>query len=186
MRAAWIWKDESQAASGWISRSEIIRQSVLMSKGSPRSDVISAWSGDLYQRASIGGYLSNKCNWLLLVPPSERFKPNGHSLMLARELSKLAGLIFPDFPVFERNVPFWRRGSSQKSKSRAERLETEMSLSRHLGPEKWSLLRSADGYIFMDDVIATGSTAIAAWKALGKPLHFEAWAMVWRAQNSGE
>lgn len=31
--------------------------------------------------------------------------------------------------------------------------------------------------IFIDDVVTTGSTAMAAWKALKKPPHFEVWCM---------
>jgi predicted amidophosphoribosyltransferase len=185
MRAAWIWREDKSSINGWVPRSEIIRQSVLMAKGQPNSDLIRVWSGDLYRRASFGQHLRGKSNWICLVPPSVQFKPNGHAQDLARSLSKLAGFEFSEFPMFERQVPFWRGSTAQKSKSRAMRLETEMAVASRLTSERRKHLLEAPGYIFVDDVIVTGSTAIAAWKALGKPLCFEAWAMVWRTRDFG-
>ncbi len=180
MRAAWLWEEEPQAGGGWVSRSEIIRQSVLMAKGRPNPDLMRVWSSEIYQRAFLGGHIRTKRDWLVLVPPSVQFRGDGHAKDLARELSMLAGNEFPEFAVFERRTGLLVRGRTQKTKTRIERLESDMSLSSAMSQAVRTRVLDAPGYIFVDDVIATGSTAIAAWKALGKPRNFEAWAMVWR------
>lgn len=181
MRSVWTW-NESQTGDGWIDKSQIIRQSVLMAKGKPNPFISQNWASELYRRSSSGGLLRGKRNWLLIVPPSVQIRGDGHASELARELSRLAGNEFPDFPVFQRqSKSIIERAIAQKAKNRIERLEAEMSLFSGLsGQAKERILRS-EGFIFVDDVIVTGSTAIAAWKALGKPRNFEAWAMVWRA-----
>ncbi|MBL7670156.1 MAG: hypothetical protein JNM39_06695 [Bdellovibrionaceae bacterium] len=35
-------------------------------------------------------------------------------------------------------------------------------------------------YIFVDDIVTTGSTALSAWKALGKPQNFQVWCVATR------
>lgn len=185
MRAAWRWEDSLSSEHSWVMKSEIIRQSVLMAKGQPNPDLIRVWSSEIYQRALAGRHMRTKRDWMVLVPPSVQFRGDGHAKDLARELSILAGMEFPEFAIFERRAGWWGRGRgdgrAQKTKTRVERLESEMVLSSGLTQAVRARVLDAPGYLFIDDVIVTGSTAVAAWRALGKPRNFEAWAMVWRA-----
>ena len=72
-------------------------------------------------------------------------------------------------------LPLLRRGQSgeQKSRALAERAKSTMSYFGQTLPENPRL-------IFVDDLIASGYTAKAAFEALGKPEHFEVWTVAHR------
>ncbi len=66
------------------------------------------------------------------------------------------------------------RTKSQKSSSRLERTQREMELC-----VDFSTLQSKR-IIFVDDIVTTGQTALAAYYALNKPRNFEVWSLIYR------
>jgi predicted amidophosphoribosyltransferase len=63
----------------------------------------------------------------------------------------------------------------QRTRSATERAELRFQL-KTPGKEGQNAYRGP--HLFVDDVITTGSTAMAAYMALGDPSHFEVWTMV--------
>ena len=101
---------------------------------------------------------------VLIVPaPSRVFKRRDHSSCLAEALSLITGwelaniLVYDDFDQ-----------SAQKTKGALERENRKFKASMPITGFNGTL-------IFVDDVVTTGSTAVAAWNALGKPRNFEVW-----------
>ncbi len=70
--------------------------------------------------------------------------------------------------------PEGSKTESQKKKGVEGRAEREFC------PVKNANFPPQARVVFADDVLTTGSTARAAFKALGKPSGFEVWAIVWR------
>lgn len=98
-----------------------------------------------------------------------------HAEELAFQIAKLAGAQF--LPCFER---FGQQ--SQKSKSMSQRWAQP---ALQIRPGDHPPIMSGTVYIFIDDVITTGSTALFAHKCLGKPEHFEIWTIFNRPRLRG-
>jgi predicted amidophosphoribosyltransferase len=64
--------------------------------------------------------------------------------------------------------------NAQKALNRAERAKRKFDLNEEFSKG------SNNRVIFVDDVVTTGQTAKAAYKALGYPLHFEVWSLIYR------
>jgi len=110
--------------------------------------------------------LSSK-NTLLVYPPSKTGKPD-HAWWLAREISALTGLNFVS--------PFhFIELKEQKMLSKREREKR-----RYLFDGPAQSLSETEGFIFVDDLITTGSTAKAIWSAMGKPKSFCSWSVACR------
>jgi len=94
-----------------------------------------------------------------------------HSEMWAQSVSKLLGL-----PVMEALEPEEENGT-QKGKSRSER--------QRIRYRRKSVLRHKY-VIFIDDIVTTGATAVAAQKALGPTEGFEVWCLAHRRQLAAD
>lgn len=157
----------------------VLRDVILSSKGRTSDAIVDFWVGEFLRRATVGGDLSRKRNWLVLAPPSKRRESElDHAGRLAAGLAMAVGptLRFED-GVLEQVKD---RGFfvSQKSKSKGDRAKIEFKIAPHLK----QAVERAEGFLLMDDVLASGATANAAWKALGRPRAFEVWAIAYRAK----
>lgn len=109
--------------------------------------------------------------WVL--PPS-RSGGMDHAGVLGAELWKN----FPESQLIRMKASENRGASNQKAKSLEER-----SALRFAPLELPNDVLSQARFVFVDDVVTSGATAMAAYMALGDPRRFEAWALAVRPKS---
>lgn len=111
-------------------------------------------------------------NRVLIQPPSDGFD---HGELWTKALSERA--LSPVWPVLAQgsNVESGR----QKRLDRVRRAERRFEIREQIAGS-WPLGTESGSLIFCDDVVTTGSTAMAAFMALGDPEAFEVWTLVAR------
>ena len=99
---------------------------------------------------------------VFIPAPPKATLTEDHATKMAQSLSAIWG-----------GSPYWN-GLYRKSTDSQKRLNQKerkgIQLSRYLPPPP----RTSD-YIFVDDVVTTGSTALAAYERLGRPPSFSVW-----------
>lgn len=173
-RVLYVWKD---GQAPFARHSAIVRNAILASKGSANRGVYRAFAEEVFRRSVAEDLWRERRDWVFIVPPSVRYLVRDHAMELAWQLSDLTGSSLPGRSVLEHGSIGLKQ---QKLKSRKDRELKQFSISRGLGQAAKNRLLGARGFLFLDDVIASGATAKAAWSALGKPTRFEAWAIAWR------
>ncbi len=186
-RALYLWDDRVARPAG------VLRDALLASKETPAPEMIRMWAAELSSRAFFDGSLGGKRDWLVVPPPGRSgYGENDHAGALAEALAVAnRNHLIAEVEILERVGESRRmkrtsfktalhRTVSQKVKSRAERSDIEFRVS----PIAKNRIRQARGFIFIDDVIATGATARAAWIALGKPRAFESWAIAYKVREN--
>lgn len=113
---------------------------------------------------------------LYLVPAPSRDDREDHAALFAKALAQRLGAVY--FPCLLKE-----HTRSQRSAGRGERFLLELKLDEKNTalPADWAEIQ----WIFVDDIITTGSTAYAARKALGNPPHFEIWVLAERSLSCG-
>lgn len=103
---------------------------------------------------------------IICSPTAEGVKINNdHSYILARELAQIlnceiyVGLI---------------KNQTQKEKNKKERNKIKIKLTHNF------IIDPDVTYVFVDDVVTTGSTAFQTFLSLGRPSQFEVWSYVYR------
>lgn len=173
-RFLYSW-DETRTSSA-----RVLREMILSSKGATSEAVVEFWCQEFVRRATIGNELLKKRNWVVLSPPPKnRNCELDHAGRLAQEMSRLTESDLRFEPGILLRVSERRLRASQKSKSKSERASIEFKIAPHLK----QVVERAEGFLLMDDVIATGATAEAAWRALGRPYAFEVWAIAHRTRG---
>ncbi len=156
----------------------------LLSLGTYRSSAISGWVKALKGGSPGNDFKQIAIEWLKLrqivvlsmpappiyiVPsPSRRGIDLDHAYCLALALSQLTGWPMRNILTFQQVEV-----SSQKLKKAVDRRERKFQLRKGTETPKGT-------FIFIDDVVTTGSTVEAAWKALGKPSQFEVWCIAYQ------
>jgi predicted amidophosphoribosyltransferase len=113
---------------------------------------------------------------IFVYPPSSSGRPD-HASVLAVELSCLwggfpLGLAWADDPA--------RASSRTSGLGQKGRTAIERSQRRFEDLDLASFTQPSTRWVFVDDVITTGSTAMAAYMALGSPERFEVWTLACR------
>ena len=105
--------------------------------------------------------------WVIVPAPGSRGGQRDHAEELAWQIAQLADAKY--LPCLER-----MSGTSQKKKTLEQRWSGPLLRvqERRKGGFDTEML-----YIFVDDVVTTGSTATFAHKCLGQPPHFEIWTL---------
>ncbi len=126
---------------------------------------------DFYARAFVARMplASLPSNAVLLPCPNS--KGRDHAANWAKALSKLLGI-----PVIQ-SLEFMPGHTSQKSKTISERQKIVFHATDH---------PTHKHVIFIDDIVTTGATALAAKKALGRTQGFEVWCLAHRRQLAAD
>lgn len=106
---------------------------------------------------------------ILISLASEKGKDHGQ--MWGRALSELTGI--PHHTALSKTFKL-NSSQPQKQKNRSQRQGLELQLIVDI-----SVLKNKN-VIFVDDVVTTGATLLAARKALGVPASFECWSLCYR------
>jgi predicted amidophosphoribosyltransferase len=111
-------------------------------------------------------------NLVFIPPPSNSFD---HGTLWTKALAERC--LSPIWPVLQNDLDGEK--VSQKHLNRVERHERRFGIREQIAGY-WPLGNESGRLIFADDVITTGSTAMAAFMALGDPEQFEVWTLVAR------
>jgi predicted amidophosphoribosyltransferase len=105
------------------------------------------------------------------IPPPRRKRQKDHAWVLAQALADLWGRPVLDILEYDDGTA---RGGTQKSRAADLRHE------RRFRPREAfdSSARGAGTLVFVDDVVTSGATAMAAYMALEDPSRFEVWTLV--------
>lgn len=123
---------------------------------------------------------SRRFEKIIVVPAPARGKARDHAFHWGQALSQGLGAHF--LPCL-RKSPSGDEGTHQKSKGRSERDLIRFEVNEISTIPPISNLKTL--WIFADDIYTTGSTARAAYEALGTPVNFEVWALSKRSLSCG-
>ena len=133
-----------------------------------------AATAHLIERLTDRSQASELENPIFLYPAPTNRGRRDHSWLIAQQLAK----------YWETNA-FELTKESSAVQSQKTKLARDRSMKRFHPvvidvPERVGFSQEEVHWVFVDDVITTGSTAMAAFMALGDPEHFEAWTLVCR------
>lgn len=133
-----------------------------------RLSCASHYWGDLLTTQALSLKKRRRLQSVVLVPaPAKRRGDRDHAYLLAEKIAEITG--WPIYGGLERSMAI-----ETKSLNRSRR--AKMTMQNH---EK---ITANSCVIFVDDVVTTGSTAMAAKRALGPTMSFEIWCLARRRE----
>lgn len=165
VRSLFDWKPfESDEFSKWVVTSKKAAQRTWNS------------AADVFIRQNISEITQfDNC---ILIPCPYRNPRRDHAQKWARGLSRhLSGPVL-ELLKFESNSVL----KTQKQRRKADRAHLQLSINEKITQNdmEQTLRFNERKIIFIDDIVTTGSTAWAAYLALGKPVDFEVWCLTHR------
>ncbi|WP_168196703.1 ComF family protein [Bdellovibrio sp. ZAP7] len=154
--------------------SDLLSTQIAGLKGYHHRPDWSYWATRFATRRMLQGLPDRK---IIVIPAPSKNHKRDHAHQWAEALAKaVGGEVHPCLKkVTTRN---------QRGATRDKRVEVILELDENSSvvSEYWSEAL----WVFADDIVTTGSTALAAFKALGSPPHFETWALAHRTLTCGD
>lgn len=175
-----IHKLEVQALFRWLpGKQEVLSRLLRALKGEGGEKLWRIYAEE-FLRLRIPDKASSKAKPFLLIPAPSRTGKEDHARYFAKALIQL-GLNAEICNCLSRgNVK-----GSQKKRSRRLRQKARLEWAENFTLSDFNAKSVGKHIIFIDDVVTTGSTAMAAWKTLDKPRDFAVWALAQRSLSCG-
>ena len=153
--------------------SDLLSSQLVHLKGSRAYSDWNYWAERFVQRRLALAPLNRP---IRIVPAPSSTGKKDHAFHWAQALSnEIGGELFPCLTKPQNHKQRWS--------SLSERLGVQFDLDENNSelPIDWSEVL----WVFADDIVTTGSTALAAYKSLGSPPHFEVWTLAKRTLSCG-
>ncbi|WP_413292169.1 hypothetical protein ACLSU7_12265 [Bdellovibrio sp. HCB185ZH] len=154
--------------------SDLLSVQITGLKGCHQRRDWSYWATRFATRRMLQGLPDRK---IIIVPAPSKNHGKDHAYQWAEALANAVG---GEVHCCLRKVS----NRHQRGANREKRVEVVLELDENSSvvSEFWSEAL----WVFADDIVTTGSTALAAFEALGSPPHFETWALAHRTLTCGD
>lgn len=159
------------------SNQKSIQRLVLSMKVRPRSTTLRLWAGEL--SLALAAEWGSKGFYVVHPPGRSGRRELDHAGGLASAVAeRLQVRLGPELIRVQA-----RRSWGQKRAGREARRELGFAIQEASSEVR---LMPQEPIVFIDDVLTSGATAEAAWRALGEPAQFQAWAIFGRDRLDSE
>ncbi len=173
-----IHKLPVEALFKWIpGRQEVLSKLIRAMKGEGGEKLWQHYAEEFLRRHWGDNASQKQC---LLIPAPSRRGSEDHAFYFAQAF-EAAGVSFEFYNCLSRTEV----AGSQKKRTRLQRERTTIAWAENFTQADFNAKCAGKHVIFVDDVVTTGSTVRAAWRTLGRPRDFAAWALAQRALSCG-